>query len=282
MARQRTARSSFPPRGVPRQAVAVQDRSLTEHRPPQPPDAERSAWLYGRHPVAAALANPRRRCRRMAALAESRNWLQERAAAATAKLPRDGGIEVLSRQALETLLPEGAVHQGVALLADPLSEPDIGDITAAAGEAAIVILLDRIADPHNVGAVLRSAAAFGAAAILVPDHGTPQVTGVLAKAASGALERVPLVRVVNLARAIDRLKRDGFWCIGLDDAADRTLASLRPTGRIALALGSEGSGLRRLTRERCDMLARLPTRTDFASLNVSNAAAIALYELARG
>jgi 23S rRNA (guanosine2251-2'-O)-methyltransferase len=90
------------------------------------------------------------------------------------------------------------------------------------------------------------------------------------------------VRVVNLARAIDRLKRDGFWCIGLDDAADRTLASLRPTGRIALALGSEGSGLRRLTRERCDMLARLPTRTDFASLNVSNAAAIALYELARG
>jgi 23S rRNA (guanosine2251-2'-O)-methyltransferase len=128
---------------------------------------------------------------------------------------------------------------------------------------------------------LRSAAVFGADAVVVPEYGAPEVTGVLAKAASGAVEHVPLVRVVNLARAMDALKEAAFWCVGLDESAERSLAEAAPKGRIALALGAEGAGLRRLTRERCDLLARLPARGAIKSLNVSNAAAVALYELTR-
>ena len=192
---------------------------------------------------------------------------------------------MLDRAGLAALLPEGAVHQGWALEAEPLLPADLDDVLRAAeigGGRAIVVVLDQVTDPHNVGAVLRSAAAFGAAAVLVAEHGAPPETGALAKAASGALDIVPLVRVVNLARALDRLKEAGFWCCGLDAEAAEPLAALDLGRRAALVLGSEGGGLRRLVRERCDYLARLPTRPELPSLNVSNAAAIALYELARG
>ena len=143
-------------------------------------------------------------------------------------------------------------------------------------------LLDRISDPQNIGAVLRSAAAFGALAVVVPARGTPSITGALAKAASGAVEIVPLVRAVNLARALDRLKANGFWICGLDETASLPLARVKVGERIAVVLGSEGGGIRRLVRERCDLLARLPTRPEQPTLNVSNAAAVALYELVRG
>lgn len=241
-------------------------------------EAERPLWLYGRHVVATVLANPKRRIRRLVAVADALDWLEGKRAEAAARVPQP---ETLDRGALETLLPEGAVHQGVALLSDPLSEPALEDIIAEAGESALVVLLDRVSDPHNVGAVLRSAAVFGASAVVVPEYGAPEITGVLAKAASGAVEHVPLLRVVNLARAMDALKEAGFWCVGLDEAAERTLAGAAPKGRVALALGAEGAGLRRLTRERCDLLARLPARGAIQSLNVSNAAAVALYELTR-
>jgi 23S rRNA (guanosine2251-2'-O)-methyltransferase len=168
----------------------------------------------------------------------------------------------------------------VAVRADPLAELGIDDVAEAEGPG-IIVFLDQVSDPHNVGAVLRSAAVFGARAVVVPEHGSPPLTGVLAKAASGALEHVPLVRVTNLVRALERLKKAGFWSVGLDEAGDRPLAELGMSGRIALVLGSEGEGLRRLTRERCDHLARLPSRGPLASLNVSNAAAVALYELVR-
>jgi 23S rRNA (guanosine2251-2'-O)-methyltransferase len=192
---------------------------------------------------------------------------------------------VLDRAGLEALLPEDAVHQGWALRVEPLDPADLDDVLRAAEITpgrSVVVVLDRVGDPHNVGAILRSAVAFGAAAVVLPEHGAPQQTGALAKAASGALDRVPLVGAVNLARALDRLKAAGYWCCGLDEGATAPLASLDLGPRVALVLGSEGRGLRRLVRERCDYLARLPTRPELPSLNVSNAAAIALYELARG
>lgn len=243
-------------------------------------------WLYGRHPVAAALANPERRWRRLAVLAGQEAEAQRLLASAVAE--RSGGegaaLQVLGREALDALLPPGAVHQGLALDAEPLLEPRLDellrDIESAVGRS-IVVVLDQVADPQNVGAVLRSAAAFGARAVVVAAHGAPPATGALAKAASGALDRLPLIRVVNLARALDRLKEAGFWVCGLDETAERPLSALDLGERAVLVLGSEGAGIRRLVRERCDYLARLPTAPVQPTLNVSNAAAVALYELIR-
>ena len=142
-------------------------------------------------------------------------------------------------------------------------------------------MLDQVTDPHNVGAIVRSAAAFGAGAVIVTERHAPEATGVLAKTASGAIDVIPLIRVTNLARALSDLQKAGYWCVGLDESGKRTLPQLDLTGKIAFVLGAEGAGLRRLTAERCDDLARLPTGGMISTLNVSNAAAVALYEWAR-
>ena len=249
------------------------------------------SWLYGRHAVIAALANPERRWRRVAVLAGAEAEAAALVAAAGARfegpMAQSVGerVEVLDRAAFNLILPDGAVHQGWALEVLPLEPPDLDDVlraTEASPGRSVVVVLDQITDPHNVGAVLRSAAAFGAAAVIVAEHGAPPITGTLAKAASGALDCLKLVRVVNLSRALDRLKEAGYWCCGLDESATQPLAALDLGDRVALVLGSEGGGLRRLVREHCDYLARLPTLPVLPSLNVSNAAAIALYELVRG
>jgi 23S rRNA (guanosine2251-2'-O)-methyltransferase len=261
--RKRTGR----PASEPRPGPGATGGSLRQAEP----------WIWGSHPVRAALGNPARRIRRLLGTAEGLRGLG-------GNLPPGLRPELLERPRLDQILPKGAVHQGLALLAEPLPEPDLLPVAACVpGRPAAMILLDQVTDPHNVGAILRSAAAFGAQAVVVTERHAPEVTGVLAKAASGALELVPLVRVVNLARALDQLGALGWWRIGLDGGAARTLAAVVPAERpIALVLGAEGSGLRRLTRERCDELARLPIRAEMESLNVSNAAAAALYELARG
>jgi 23S rRNA (guanosine2251-2'-O)-methyltransferase len=269
-------------------------RGLSRHRQrrsgprPMTPSAFGVAgerWIYGRHAVAAALANPARRWHHLAVLFGQESEASTLVAAATARRRGDGEpMRVVDHDSLAAILPEGAVHQGLALAVEPLAEPDLADVlrlAAATPGRRVIVVLDQVTDPRNVGAVLRSAAAFGAFAVVLAVHGAPPVTGALAKAASGALEQVPLVRVVNLARTLDRLKQSGFWVCGLEANAQHRLADLELGDRVAVVLGSEGSGMRRLVRERCDHLARLPTRSAQATINVSSAAAIALYELAR-
>jgi 23S rRNA (guanosine2251-2'-O)-methyltransferase len=230
-------------------------------------------WLYGRHPVLAALANPERRIERLLATKE----MAERHVAEFAGKP----VQVLARDEMAQRLPAGAVHQGLAALVAPLEESVLEDVLARCGDNALVLALDQVTDPHNVGAILRSAAAFGAAGLVVTERHAPADTGVLAKAASGGLEMVSLVRAVNLARALEQLKDAGFWIYGLDERGDASIGSLDLSGRVCIVLGAEGEGLRRLTTEKCDRLVTIPTDAALASLNVSNAASIALYEWAR-
>jgi len=255
---------------------------------PIPADPEAIAvgspyWLFGVHPVEAALRNPRRRPHRLLHTAEaaaSHGALLQLAKARPQAAPR---LEPVDRDALARLLPAGAVHQGLALLAEPLPPVDIYEVCDGLAEAEQVALLvlDQVTDPHNVGAILRSAAAFGARAVICTERHAAAETGVLAKAASGALDLVPLVAVTNLARAMETLKEAGVWCVGLAAEAEQAIAAANLTGKTAIVLGAEGSGLRRLTREHCDLLVRLPTEGPIAQLNVSNAAAVALYEQAR-
>jgi len=267
-----------PPRGRPDGTTNPPPR--TSGRPHQPTGG--GYWLAGTHAVMAALANPERKVRRLLATAEAARALAE----PYAKLRADHALpqpETVERVEIDRLLPAGAVHQGLAALVDPLESATIDEIAraGAARESAIIVMLDQVTDPHNVGACLRSAAAFGALAVLVPDRHAPEETAALAKAASGALERLPLVRVTNVVRALEELKEAGFWIAGLAADGPRTLAEAKLSGRIVLVLGAEGEGLRRLTREHCDHLVRLPMTGAMESLNVSNAAAVALYELAR-
>lgn len=239
-------------------------------------------WLYGRHAASAALANPARAVARAIATPEALERLDP--AARQSLESRGIPLETASRGALDAALPPGAVHQGLALEVRPLAQLALADwlakpAAAASDRRALLVALDQVSDPHNVGAVLRSAAAFGALAVLAPRHNQAPETGVLAKTASGALDTIPYLDAGNLARALDLLKKKGFWIMGLaGDAADG-LAAADPGGPLVLVLGGEGKGLRRLTREACDLVARLPTRPPIDQLNVSNAAAIALYEL---
>lgn len=240
--------------------------------------SNRSLRLYGVHPVAAALANPARRCHRLTATASALEDLRERLDGA---LEREGlVIAEATRDEVARLLDDGVTHQGLALDVAPLPRPSFDEICVSDG-APRLLLLDRINDPRNLGAVIRAAAAFEAGAVIVPDRHAPEISGDMAKAASGMLELVPLVRVANIARAIEMLQRRGYWCIGLDGGATQTLASAKPDGAIALVLGAEGAGLRRLTRERCDVILRLPISDAVESLNLATAAAVALYALSQ-
>ena len=240
-------------------------------------------WIYGVHAVLAALANPVRTCLRVLITASGDKDLETRVSKARQSVPGGPEIESLDRGKIERLLDSGAVHQGVALLAGPLGKLAIEDVLPTAGtDEAVIVVLDQVSDPRNVGAVMRSAAAFGAAAVVVQDRHGPPVAGALCKAASGAVERVPLVRTVNVARTLKTLKDAGFWCLGLDGSAKEILAGADLTGKVALVLGSEGGGLRRLVRDSCDLLVRVPISDRVESLNLSNAAAVSLYEFRRG
>ena len=263
--------------------MAKRKRSHTPSggRPRPPPRRETgTVWLYGHHAVRAALVNPARRCHRALATREAAAELGQALAKSDAPGPT---VDVVSRAEVARVLPPGAAHQGIALEVAPLPEPNLALAAVPSGPGrAVVVVLDHLTDPRNVGAILRSAAAFGARAVIATSRHAPDATGALAKAASGALERVPLVRVTNLARALEALADLGYWRLGLAAGAATPLAEAAPAaGAIAVVLGAEGRGLRRLTAARCDDLARLPTEPDMTSLNASAAAAIALYELRR-
>ena len=233
-------------------------------------------WLYGLHAVEAALANPRRKL--------GRALLTPRAAEILgSKLLARVRVESQDPAFIDRQLPPGAVHQGAALEAWPLKSRDLDEILDQASPSGrrVVLVLDQLSDPHNVGAILRTAAAFDATAVIVQDRHAPPQSGALAKAASGALDLVPYVEVVNIARALDDLAARGFWRIALAGDGEQSLAEAVPPGDVALVVGSEGSGIRRLVREHCEASAFIPITRTINSLNVSNAAAIALYEVHR-
>jgi 23S rRNA (guanosine2251-2'-O)-methyltransferase len=245
-----------------------------KHRGGGQPLPQGAFWLYGFHAARGALTNPRRNVLRGVAT--------ERAAAELGVTLRGIKCEFAAPDAISRLLPPGAVHQGVALLCENLPARDLKDVLAPPAFAGrVVAVLDQVTDPHNEGAILRSAAAFGVAAVIVQDRHAPPESGALAKAASGALDIVPRVVVVNIARALEELGRLGFWRIALATDGDAPLGEAANQGDIALVLGAEGAGLRRLVRERCDIAAFIPLDRAMESLNVSNAAAIAFYELRR-
>jgi 23S rRNA (guanosine2251-2'-O)-methyltransferase len=206
-----------------------------------------------------------------------------------AEIERDGlahghRIETIEPQALDRMLPAGAVHQGFAFKVQPLEGvalEDFADPAPRPGEGGVIVMLDQLTDPQNVGAIFRSALAFGARGIVVQDRHSPALAGAQAKAAAGATERLPCARVTNLSRAMERLADLGWRAVGLDGAAELSLDRARDGRPTVLVMGSEGDGVRRLVAEHCDVMAKIPMPGGFESLNVSNAAAIALYEAAR-
>ncbi len=234
--------------------------------------------IYGMHAALAVLENPRRTVHRVTvtenALARVKSALEGRGIAP----------QVLPPRRFDEMLGEGAVHQGIAVEAAPLDQPGLETLLGGlSGKTAPVLaMLDQVTDPHNVGAVLRSAAAFSVAGLIVQARHGPTSGGVLAKAASGGLEHVPLVEVVNLSRSLDAAKEHGYTCIGFDSDATASLdEALIGASRVLLVFGAEDKGLRRLVRETCDMVCALPVTGPIRSLNVSNAAAIAFYETSR-
>ena len=227
--------------------------------------------FWGRHPVSAALANPEREVLRL--------WATREAAAAL-DIGRDIPVTSADVADLGRLVPRDAPHQGVVAEVERLPEMLLADLLDEAGDNRSLLVLDHVTDPHNVGAILRSAAAFDALGIVTQDRHAPPESGALAKAASGALETVPWVRVVNLARGLDEMAEAGFWRIGLAGEAETLLADALGPKRVALVLGAEGEGIRQNVEAHCDALARLPISDRIESLNVSNAAAIALYAAA--
>ena len=237
-------------------------------------------WIYGRHAVESALNNPDRRVLNLICTPEAAETLSGMRRQAGRSLPE---TETVGRTDLEAILPEGAVHQGVAAKCEPLPERALADLLSELdpNAPALLVGLDQVTDPQNVGAVLRSTAAFGAAGLILTERHAAPESGALARAASGALDVTPLVRVGNLAKALDELKEAGFWIFGLAGEGEDRLDRVELPERLVLLIGAEGSGLRRLTRERCDRLVRLPTGGPIDQLNVSNAAAVALYEVAR-
>ncbi|NBX66617.1 MAG: 23S rRNA (guanosine(2251)-2'-O)-methyltransferase RlmB [Proteobacteria bacterium] len=234
--------------------------------------------LWGFHPVAAAWLNPQRGIVRLMVTdtgLESFQATLDEAKALGIRRPRH---ELIDKAQFERMMPSSAVHQGIAALVEALDVRDAHDLIAnlQEGEPSTIVILDQVTDPHNVGAILRSASAFGCTGVILQDRHAPELTGVLAKTASGAVDVIPVAVETNLSRTIEMLQEHGFFVVGLDERGT-PIGALPKHNRVALVLGAEGAGLRRLVSEHCDALVALPTLGSIRSLNVSNAAAVALY-----
>lgn len=246
-------------------------------RDPRPAGDPSIVWLYGRHAVAAALANPQRKILRGFVTKNAADWLIEKGVAPE----RVAAFEDARPDAIDRLLHAGAVHQGIAVEARDLDRARLKDVCDPEGERRPVVVLDQITDPQNIGAIFRTAAAFGARAIIVQDRRTPPLSGALAKAAAGAVETLPCVKAVNITRALEALKDLGYFCAGLAGEAPASITMLPKDRPVAIVLGAEGAGLRQLVGATCDGLFRIPIDPAMESLNVSNAAAISLFEAVR-
>ncbi|MBO6506135.1 MAG: 23S rRNA (guanosine(2251)-2'-O)-methyltransferase RlmB [Kordiimonadaceae bacterium] len=271
----------------PRQAKRLDAKRPAQQRPDRSSNRQHSGpgsefrlkhpanvLLYGRNSVEAALKNPQREHVRLMATPKALEGI--------ADLVAKSGIRAQALPSAETLahlIPSGAPHQGLLLEVKPLDGGVVEDLTPLSDKKNIVLMLDQVTDPQNVGACLRSAAAFGARAVITQDRNSPAETGTLARASAGGLEVVPWIRASNLAQALDTLKDMGYWHMGLDGSTDTSVKSADLGNNIVLVMGSEGKGLRPLVRKHCDVIAKIPMTGAVESLNVSNAAAIALYEL---
>ncbi|SMR81406.1 23S rRNA (guanosine2251-2'-O)-methyltransferase [Aliiroseovarius halocynthiae] len=237
--------------------------------------ASETVWLFGLHAVRDALMNPDRERLRLIVTKNAADKLAD-AIDASGMTP-----EMADPRNFPAPIDPNSVHQGAALEVKPLNWGDFASrVIGGEGKMPVVVMLDRVTDPHNVGAILRSAEVFGASAVVGTKHGSAPETGALAKTASGALERQPYLRVRNLAESMEELRKMGFVVLGMDGEATETIEEAlaeRPDRPVALVMGAEGPGLREKTKATCDALVKIPFARDFGSLNVSNAAAVALY-----
>lgn len=263
----------------------VRKHSIQKKRSSRDNRAKKATKIYGFHAVAAALLNPKRQNFELFATVEALETLKtKRDCWSDMALKAMTKANLMNREEINKLMPQGSAHQGVVLSVDALPNLNLKDILYSQNSnIGPIVVLDQVTDPQNVGTIMRSALSFGAKAIVMQSRHSPDITGALAKAASGALESLPMIYVSNLSRAIDELKNAGFWVIGLDTKGDTELEQAFTNAPTVIVLGSEGRGLRRLTSERCDIIAQIKMANsdrsqNVTSINVSNAAAIALYK----
>lgn len=235
-------------------------------------------WIFGRHACFSALNNPVRKIHQVLVTKSAKEDFLSLTLPKNLSLPTPRFVD---NHSLDSILGPNIVHQGIALEVSPLEEYSLEKACKDGAERSLILVLDQVTDIQNIGAILRSSAAFGVKALVLTEYHSPPETGAMAKAASGALEITPIIRATNLVQALETLKQNGYWCVGLDGEAKQPLTALHKFEKLALVMGAEGKGLRRLTQKHCDLLVKIPIHSAMESLNVSNAAAIALYEANR-
>ena len=233
-------------------------------------------WIYGKHATKAALLNPKREILKFILLESNKNFFQEiPEASKNINIP---SLEFVDKNYFHTLFGKEATHQGSAVLVKKLEEVFLDELLRNENDDRPFIFLDQVADPQNIGSILRAAAVFGARAVVITEDHSPEITPALAKAASGALESIPIIRVINLVHSINILKKHGFWSVGLDERSEKKLDEVDLREKFVFIIGNEGSGLRRLSKETCDFIVQLPGPGIFTTLNAAQAATVTLYE----